>query len=266
MKLPGRLRKLADAWARLDFSDFTHGMSKHDRQRWAACRTTDDLGQAVIDWLNGGIIRTPGHLGGPDPETIPLIPARTILNRSGFVTDCSQLAETDGQRAWNTWVDGWADDTTLAQIRKAMAGTDLIIAVCRGTTHECGRIAAWWFCPWHEAGSFWYERCRSLEVSLDRLWYVHAEDPEPGRNDLLWPVLTGALGDHEVTPVSNPDEPYSDRHIHFHGRHVQEAPEHGECVDSCPFDTPEQAAERERARSETDEQWAAVMAGLGEPA
>jgi hypothetical protein len=35
------------------------------------------------------------------------------------------------------------------------------------------------------------------------------------------------------------------RYVHFNGAHVQDPPEHGEfCVDSCPYDTPEQELAR----------------------
>jgi hypothetical protein len=39
-----------------------------------------------------------------------------------------------------------------------------------------------------------------------------------------------------------------ERHVHFNGEHVQDPPQHGDCVDSCPYDTDEQAAERIRQR------------------
>ena len=36
-----------------------------------------------------------------------------------------------------------------------------------------------------------------------------------------------------------------ERYIHFNGHHVQDPPAHGDyCVDSCPYDTPDQARER----------------------
>jgi len=36
-----------------------------------------------------------------------------------------------------------------------------------------------------------------------------------------------------------------ERYVHFNGRHVQDPPAHGDwCVDSCPYDTPEQGRER----------------------
>ena len=46
-----------------------------------------------------------------------------------------------------------------------------------------------------------------------------------------------------------------ERFIHFHGRHVQDpAVPHGNCVDYCPYDTPEQARERAERRA-----WAEAM-------
>jgi hypothetical protein len=42
-------------------------------------------------------------------------------------------------------------------------------------------------------------------------------------------------------------EAAEDRFIHFHGIHVQDSDvEHGNCVDSCPYDSTEQAEERAR--------------------
>lgn len=176
------------------------GMSKHDRQRWASCRNADDLAACVIDWLNGRIDWTPGHGGGPDPETFPLRPALEVLNRGWFITDCSQLAESIDGRSWNTWVDGWADDEVLERIRAAAEGTDLIVSACRGTSHDCGRICAWWCCPWQDSAGFWSDRCPGMDEVFYGLWYVHVEDPVPGRNDLMWPALTGALAVQHEAP------------------------------------------------------------------
>ena len=100
----------------------------------------DGPGELVIAWLHGEITQTPGHCGPPCDETIPLTPALTIINRGGFVTDNSQLAESVDGYAWNTWVDGFATDETLALIRKAVIGTPLIVRACRGRIHEHVRI------------------------------------------------------------------------------------------------------------------------------
>src|SRR5260370_79248 len=98
-------------------------MNRADRRRWKQARTLADLGELVVAWLNGEIEQTPGHLAPPDPETIPLIPALTLANRAGFVTDCSQLAESIDGRTWCAWVSGFTTDDGLERLRKALAGT-----------------------------------------------------------------------------------------------------------------------------------------------
>jgi hypothetical protein len=161
-----------------------------DRRRWKQAATLADLGELVIDWLNGEIIETPAHGGPPCNETFPLIPALTVLNRAGFVTDESQLAETRGDDAWNTWVCGFASDEVLARLDEVVAGTPLLLTACRGCHHECDQRAdEWWHCPWKDMTDFWAERCPHVE--LYGCWYVCVSDPEPGRNDVLWPALEG---------------------------------------------------------------------------
>ena len=49
-----------------------------------AGETVADLGELVIAWLNGEIRETPGHCGPPAAETLPLIPALTVLNLRGL--------------------------------------------------------------------------------------------------------------------------------------------------------------------------------------
>jgi len=164
-------------------------MSRADAARWKSATSMADLGELVIAWLHGEIIQTPGHCGPPCDETIPLIPSLTALNRAGFVTDNSQLAEFMGGRTWNTWVEGFASDETLARIREACGGTDLTVTACRGCAHECDGSQVWWFCPWREVAGFWAERCPQVADELYDCWFVHVEDPEPGRNDRLWPAL-----------------------------------------------------------------------------
>lgn len=189
--LRGRWADLA--WQAREFlSRFTTGMSRKDAARWKTARTMADLGELVIAWLNGEITQTPGHCGPPCRETIPLIGALTVINRGGFVTDNSQLAETWEGRTWNTWVQGFASDETIARIREAAEGTRLIVRACRGRTCECGRH---WLPPCGRRGvtGFWASACPDAADALRGTWWVYVEDPEPGRNDLLWPALVSAL-------------------------------------------------------------------------
>lgn len=165
-------------------------MRRADRRRWKQAATVADLGEVVIAWLNGEIVQTPGHLGPPDPETIPLIPALTVINRAGFVTDNSQRAGSRGDRVWNTWVCGFATDDVLGRLDRATEGTPLLLTACRGCHHECGqRAGEWWHCQWKDACDFWAQRCPRAGDVLYGCWYVEVSDPVAGRNDLLWPVL-----------------------------------------------------------------------------
>lgn len=151
----------------------------------------DDLGELVVAWLNGDLPKTPDH-PEPDPETIPLVPALTVINRGGFITTNSQLAETSGGRTWNTWVAGIAADATLTRLRNAVEGTPLTLMACRLRVHECGRGRLFRSCPNQQAIGDWSHASPRVK-ELGDAWSVIAEDPEPGRNDLLWPVLVNAL-------------------------------------------------------------------------
>lgn len=162
-------------------------MNRHDRRRWKQARTLADLGELVVAWLNSEIQQTPGHCGPPDDETIPLIPTLAAVNRAGFVTDNSQLAESIDGRTWCAWVSGFTTAERLARLRDAIAGTGLEMAACRGREHECGK-RLFWPCPGDESVSFWLDRCPHV-AGLADVWTVMLGDPEPGRNDRLWPAL-----------------------------------------------------------------------------
>jgi hypothetical protein len=163
-------------------------MNRRDRAVWKSAVTWADLGERVVGWLNGRITQTPAHLGPPAPETIPLIPALTAANRAGFVTDNSQAADRDGARVWEAWVAGFAAEDTLAALRAAVAGAPLVLTACRGRfhgSHNGGR----WGCPWRDSVDFWSHRCPAMAAQLWDAWYAVVTDPEPGRNDRLWPAL-----------------------------------------------------------------------------
>jgi hypothetical protein len=167
-------------------------VKRADRARWKRATTIGDLGELVIAWLNGEIRETPAHCGPPAAETLPLVPALTVLNRARFITDNSQRADGRGDRTWNTWVCGFAPDEVLARLDEAIAGTPLLLTACRGCHHECGQRAdEWWHCPWKDTADFWAQRCPRAADDLYGCWYVCVSDPEPGRNDVLWAALEG---------------------------------------------------------------------------
>jgi hypothetical protein len=180
------------ARAREFLSRLTTGMSRRDAARWKTARTMADLGELVIAWLNGEVTQTPGHCGPPCDETLPLIPVLTVINRCGFVTDNSQLAESLYGETWNTWVGGFGADETLARIRQAAEGTPLVVRACRGRACECGSR---WLppCGRRDVTDFWATACPQAADILWGTWWVYVEDPEPGRNDLLWGTLARTL-------------------------------------------------------------------------
>jgi hypothetical protein len=170
-------------------------VNRHDRKAWKAARTLDDLGELVIRWLNGKITETPDHMGPPEAETIPLIDALTVINRGGFITVMSQLADEDDDGVCNAWVDGFATDAVLRHLKVAVYGTPLTLTVCRRGVHDHKRNGHWWEsrCQWRMVTGYWAERCPAAADAIRECWLVSVEDPEPGRNDVLWGVLTHAL-------------------------------------------------------------------------
>ena len=177
-------------------------MNRRDRKAWKSARTLDDLGELVVRWLNGELKENPGHLGPPCAETIPLIPALTAINRGGFITVNSQLADMRWEDEQNTWVCGFATDAVLVRLREAVAGTPLEFTACRRCVHECDGSSIWAWCPWSDETSFWSERSPAVAAALHDCWIVSVADHEPGRNDLLWDTLTHVLGDATAPEVA----------------------------------------------------------------
>jgi hypothetical protein len=170
-------------------------VNRSDRKAWKSARTLGDLGELVVRWLNGEITETPDHLAPPDDETVPLINALTAINRGGFITVMSQLAESRDGESWNTWVDGFATDAVLERLRAAVDGTPLILSACRRRVHGHSQNDHWWRrrCQWRMVTGYWADRCPAVADALADCWLVSVMDPEPGRNLLLWGTLTRAL-------------------------------------------------------------------------
>lgn len=171
-------------------------MGRRDSARWASAQGLTDLGELVIEWMEGRIQMTPGHLAPPDPETIPLVPALTAANRAGFVTNGSQLGkfnETGCHRCCGShaWVEGFATDEMLDRLSSAAAPSGLEVLACSPVWHCDHARAGWCRCPWQECVDFWSEAAPACAEALRSCWYVVVQDPEPGRNTLLWPALEG---------------------------------------------------------------------------
>ncbi|MGW3427946.1 DUF6919 domain-containing protein [Streptomyces melanosporofaciens] len=181
---------------------------------WKKAESVADLGEFTAQWLEGRIRRHPGTIGrgGPDKETRHLVRTLAILNRAGFVTDCSQPG-LPPQRGYKkrmfqqrAGVEGHITDQALLRRLTAAAKSAGLTVI----TYPPGATQRWgvpvtevdgepftWFGNWfgiqdHIATS-WQgvgeEALRELRTST----YLTLVDPVWGRDDRLWPALTGAI-------------------------------------------------------------------------
>lgn len=161
-------------------------MNRHDRRAWRSVRTWGDLGTMTVAWLHGTVEQTPGHMGPPCEETIPLIPALTAANQAGFITTNSQRGDHNGSHSWEAWACGLLPNRLLPALQRALAGTPLELRLCRKRQHDHRRG---WGCAWREDTGFYGDRCPDLQSEIYEAWGVIIVDPVPDRNDVLWPAL-----------------------------------------------------------------------------
>jgi Domain of unknown function (DUF6919) len=147
-------------------------VNRHDRRHWASAGCLADLGELTAQWCEGHLTQTPGHAGPPAAETLPYLDLLATVNRAGFVTENSQAAKP-GRTAW---VCGFADSATTGWLLSDAAGAGLT-----GKGLE----------PWVQKEiRYWYLRyCPRARSAIQAARLIWIEDPEPGRNNRLWPVL-----------------------------------------------------------------------------
>ena len=186
---------------------------------WESAKTLKDLGELTARWLEGAEIEHPGYAGGgPDPETSPLLPDLVELNRSAFVTDCSQpgqpIIDGSGQRAF---VAGFCGKDVARQVAALGLWTDLIV-IAFPPGFEEGRyipITIDDYRPYtwggrHDSDEFeHYTRACGAEAveELRRSWTVHVIDPQWGRDRYLWEHMADAITRRkptrfDITPAS----------------------------------------------------------------
>lgn len=181
---------------------------------WKHATTLADLGNAMADWLGGRGPRWPGYGDNDtDTETRHLLPTLIACNRAGFVTTCSQPGQPptrgyDG-RTWRqrAAVTGWvADSRLLDRIRVAAKGAGVAVLAHRpGTsrhdgvpvTEASGEPYTWFGHTEGHRKQIHYEwpgiggqavrnlRTATILTLIDLQW---------GRDSVLWPALTRAVG------------------------------------------------------------------------
>lgn len=193
---------------------------REERNLWARASTLAELGEVTARWAEGNIKFHPnGYDEGPDGETTGLIPALVALNRSGFVTSCSQPGVGPAwgfdNRVWwqRAAVDGYTDPDTADRLEKACEAAGLIFI-------NNGR--AGWRTHWRNAVDVTASPVNGIEIIEGSPRYVHTGfgthmsrravkfdfdcygadallnavqitiiDPQWGRNDLLWETVAG---------------------------------------------------------------------------
>ena len=172
---------------------------------WETAKTLKDLGELTARWLEGADIEHPCYQGGgPDPETSPLVPDLVELNRSEFVTECSQpgqpMTNGSGQRAF---VAGFCREDVARHVAALGLWTDLIV-IAFPPGFEDGRyipITIDDYRPYtgggrHGSDEFkHYTRACGAEAveELRSSWTVHVIDPQWGRDRYLWEHMADAV-------------------------------------------------------------------------
>jgi len=186
---------------------------------WHGARTLEDLGELTALWLEGDLASQPGYMPnhGPEPETLELIPTLAAVNRVGFVTVSSQPALLDPHDARGEWlplwwqraaVEGFADGPLSDYLVSLGREADLIAQrepVCRfgwwprrypnrgfPVTFVDDEIRTRFGAQWsrRDVRAHFGEVCSPRAVAaVCAAWQVTLIDPEPTRNDRLWPIL-----------------------------------------------------------------------------
>jgi hypothetical protein len=185
-------------------------MSQDDLRRWRTACTLTDLGRLMAAWLEGDLATTPTYSGLlPEKETAHLIPALAAACRAGYVTTNSQPGQPpqpgyDG-RIWQqrAVVTGWiSDDQLLARIRCKAAAAGILTVATRPGRRARGRIpvtladdemtAGLGWSPGHRRviSSNWGGTSAAARRHLRTAAMLTLVDPEWGRDDVLWPLLT----------------------------------------------------------------------------
>ena len=175
-----------DAWP----AQWEAGMRAYDRRAWRACQGLGDIGRVTALWCEGLIRQTPAHMGPPCTETLPYLDILASLNRHGpMITTNSQAAEgylhMGDVRAWNAWVQGACTAGTWRRLGRQCVSAGLCVEELhsRAADDEC---------------SFYADRCPAARSKLEAAVWLVIYDPEPGRNDRLWPVLKALAAWEEV--------------------------------------------------------------------
>lgn len=170
------------------------GMPPAHRDRWQEARTVRELGQLGALYLEGQVGSQPAYQPncGIDPETRPLVPTLARANRAGFFTNKSQPGRDDGYPDDKAWVLGFADEHAAWALIDLLGGSGLSYRFQRASERRPvivhGKVGSRLFTERDIRNYF--DDCHPVAVeALVNAVQVVIEDPDPGRDDRVWPLL-----------------------------------------------------------------------------
>ncbi|MEU0946933.1 hypothetical protein ABZ379_29970 [Streptomyces canus] len=198
-----------------------------ETRAWYQARGIGELAALTARWLRGEMLWTPnGHVGGPDPETLPLVDVLAGLNLAGILTETSQPGERAvlHGRPWRqrAYVTAFVADPKPARALAAQAAkAGLIVRAYRPgrRVDENGERDAVDVTTWEGHGVMTGTGDRISPRAVRRIfpgcdrqavrevataWQITLIDPQWGRNTVLWPFLTRFLKSPQAAPAFHP--------------------------------------------------------------
>jgi len=182
-----------------------YDMPDEDKVVWRTAASLADVAALTARWLTGELRGQPGYCGPVDVDEEDAPGMTDVLiscNRAGFLTASSQAgydgAGYDGAH-WRQFaaVDGLISDADLPLLHAALAGTGMVVDASgdgQAVTFRQGHAYTWFGRRRKrtDLADDWtgYGICSPAAVAeLLRACPVVVYDPEPGRDDRLWPAL-----------------------------------------------------------------------------
>lgn len=179
-------------------------MPEDDARFWAGCNTIEDLGRVGALYLEGRIGSQPAYAPGcgVDPETSQLVPALVAANRAGFYTHGSQPGNHDGFQQ-HAYVTGFAGLADMMGLELLLSASELHYRIRRADRRRdrvnVGQIT-WGMDSADNVAGFYGEVCSEQAVkALLGGWQIVIHDPEAGRDDRVWPLLTAFAAERQAS-------------------------------------------------------------------
>lgn len=184
---------------------------------WNTAQSFKDLCEFSAQWLEGKFENSLTYIGGPDPETEPLIPFLAKINRAGFYTTFSQPADgpTDFGSAQRATLHGHTNEELARRLYALGLEKDLLVlAYPPGYDSDVQiPITVDGFQPftWHgmtdgqsEREDYRNQLTKEAYFSLLTSWQVVLIDTVWGRKEYLWDCLEEVFAGKETKFSSYP--------------------------------------------------------------